>query len=46
MLDKLKIGYNLKYLTLAYSKLDLDRSGFIEFEEFFNFIIREWFILE
>lgn len=39
MVKKLDIPHNTKYLSLAFSKIDLNRSGFIEFDEFFTFVV-------
>ena len=41
MMKRLDVPYNKKYLSHAFAKLDKNFDGFIEFDEFYNFILRD-----
>lgn len=41
MLIKLEVNYNKKFLSSSFSKIDSDHSGYIEPEEFFNFVLKD-----
>ena len=44
MTKKLEITCSKKYLNQAFSKLDKNNDGYLEFEEFYNFMLRDPFM--
>ena len=44
MTKKLEITISKKYLNQAFSKLDKNNDGYLEFEEFYNFMLRDPFM--